>query len=896
MTDVAVRTQVDQPSEDDDPVLTSRFAVPEPPPFMVSRPRLLRKLSPGGAERLTVVTGPAGSGKTQLVASWVLRGCTADHVAWITMDDKEEDTARTFWTYLVEGLRRAGLALPSLTTPVPAATPVTRSFLVRLAAGLADSPGSVAVVLDGISALGDPQWATDLDFVARHAGPGLRLVLVGRWDPPLPMYRYRLDGTLTEIDRGDLAFTVDETTDLLNLHGITLSPPALASLMEHTEGWAAGLRLFALALRGRDDADDVVDRITGAEATIAEYFTVEVLRTLPAEVRGFLLDTSILDAFTADLAHAVTGRPDAARILADLERENAFVRPTGERSTAYRYHRLFAELLRARLARADPGRIVQLHRRAARWFADRGQVVEAVDHSGRANDWATAAETVIADLAIGTLLIEGQDGRLGSLLRGLPDDLPSPEAAIVTAALMLAEGRTDRCAAQLTRAADLVVEGRGETNDAMAFAATVVETCWAEACRDVPRVMDAASRAGHLMATVSAERLDRHPELRVLVLAATGTAQSWAGDVDAAAATLTAAAAAAGTACQAPKIACLQHLALIRAYQGRLSEAERLAHQALELADRCGMEPHRRPLTAAVTLAWVAVERYDIESAAHHCRVADPKNGGAADGLGRVAYALAKTRRLQSRGELRGAMQALRDADPAYGLRPPTWLAREAMLARARLFIMMGSPDQGLAVIRALPEPDHPDAAVVRAAAMLARDEPADAILTVTPVTDAPGVRPQVRVDAWLLLATVAVHTGDLVPARTALRRALQRAAPEGHRRIVYQVWAQLRRGLRDDHELAEEYRALAAGPAHGLPARPGPAADPNQLVIVEPLSKREMEVLGGMAEMLPTEEIAASMYVSVNTVKTHVRSILRKLCASRRNEAVRRARALGLI
>jgi LuxR family maltose regulon positive regulatory protein len=722
------------------------------------------------------------------------------------------------------------------------------------------------------------------------------------------MHRYRLDGTLTEVRSADLAFSREEAAELLDMHGINLSPPALASLMEHTEGWAAGLRLFALALRGRNDADLVVDRITGEEATIAEYFTVEVLRTLPAEVRGFLLDTSILDTFTPDLAQALSGRTDTAQILAELERENAFVRPTGERSPAYRYHRLFAELLRARLAGADPDRIPRLHRRAARWFAEHGQVVDAVTHAVRAGDWGTAAATIVAELSIGTLLIEGRTGRLGTLLRGMPEHLDHPEAAVVTAALAVADGRPDRCAAHLSRTEKIIAGDAAAPTDAMTLASVLVEVRLAEACHDPARVMRATAMAEALLATVPADRLGRHPDLRVLVLAAKGTALSWIGDVDAATAALTAAAMSAGSGCETLKIACLQHLALIRAYEGQLREAEKLAHQALDLADRCGLAPDRRPVGAAVTLAWVAVERYDIEAAAHHFRVADPrpaslKSGAGArghdpaDGPAAVAYALAKSRRLQSRGELRGAMHALRDPELTNGPPPPAWLAEETALARARLLIMMGDPDGGLAIVSGLPDPGSPGAAVVRAAALLARGEPEQAALAVFPVTEATGVRTPVAVDAWLLTATVAVQTGDSGRARTALRRALHLAAPESHRRAVYQVWAQLRRGLRDDHELAEQYRALAGGAAAAAPARARPApADPNQLVIVEPLSKREMEVLGGMAAMLPTEEIAASMYVSVNTVKTHVRSILRKLCASRRNEAVRRARAIGLI
>jgi LuxR family transcriptional regulator, maltose regulon positive regulatory protein len=893
--DCAVRVS-EELSQPDDPLLASKFAIPEPPMFMVPRPRLVGRIPSDGPERITVVTGPAGSGKTQLVASWAHQVPESERVVWISLEE-DDDTENMFWTYVLEGFRRAGLTLPSLVAP-SAVTTINHSFLVRLAAELADVRRRIVLVLDGVSCLRKPQWAGDLDFVARHAGGRLRLVLVGRWDPPLPLHRYRLAGTLAEIRRRDLRFSRQESVDLLSLHGITLSQVGLASLLEHTEGWAAGLRLFALALKGRDDADAVVGQITGTEATIAEYFTGEVLRTLPAHVRGFLLYTSILDTFTPDLAEALTGRPDAANTLAELERENAFVRSTHD-PAAYRYHRLFAELLRARLACEEPELIPQLHQRAARWFSERGQIVEAVSHAVKARDWASTAASVVANYAVGDLLIEGRTGRLGSLLRDLPDDVDCAEAALVTAALALADGEPELCAAHLARAEDLFIAHGCTGSDAMALAGLLVEVRLADACRDVSRIMQATKVAQALFARIPADRLARHPELPMLVLMAKGTAQSWAGDIEAAAETLTEAAGtgAGGTpGWELQRIGSLQHLALIRAHQGRLGAAERLATEALDLADHCGLEPDRRPVGALVALACVAVERYDIEAATRHLRAAAPRGHVPTDRLAATAYGLAKSRRLQARGERRGALQALRDVEAIDGPAAPVWLAREVTLSQARLLIMMGAPDEGLALADALPGPACADVAVVRAAAALARGDPERAALIVGPVTRAAGVRTPVGVDAWLLLATVAVQAADPGRARLALGQALRLAAPECLRRAVYQVWAQLRRGLRDDAELAELYRALAAGdaPVGQLQATSPP--DPHQLVIVDPLSKREMEVLVGMAAMLPTEEIAASMYVSVNTVKTHIRSILRKLCASRRNEAVRRARSLGLI
>jgi LuxR family maltose regulon positive regulatory protein len=901
VTDLAVATPaVTRPASpaEDDPLLASKFAVPELPRFMVSRPRLHQRLSHGVQEPLTLVTGPAGSGKTQLVASWVATGSVADEMVWITLEEGDGRPS-VFWTYVVEGLRRAGLPLsPHLIQPMPIMA-VDRSFLVRLAAELSNQPRSVVLVLDGVSSLSNRQWATDLDFVLRHAGQRLRLILVGRWDPPLPLHRYRLAGRLTEVRSEDLAFTAAESAELLALHDVSLSATALASLLQHTEGWAAGLRLSAMALQGRGEAESLVATIGGDEATIAEYFVGEVLRAQPSEVRDFLLKTSILDAFTPELAEALTGRSDARRILAALERENAFVQRVDERSRTYRYHRLFAELLRAQLACDEPEQILQLHHRAAGWFAGQGHIVEAIAHAAMAHDWAAAAAITIEEYAVGQLLLGGEADRLGASLSNLPDDVNNAESVMVAAALALADADLDRCARLLTRVEKLIVDGTWDYGNALALAGVVLETLLASAYRDAPRVLHAAQVAESLIARAPADRLEEHPELRVLVLTAKGTAQSWVGAIDAAAVTLTEAAMAATAAgCEYPRMDCLQQLALIEAYRGRLRHAGAPANQAIELADRCGWAHERRPVAAEVALAWVAMERYDVEAAWRHLRAAEPMCGPGADGLATAGFAVVKSRLLRARGELRGALLALQDAGTALGGKAgPAWLAREIVLSRARLLIASGRPDEALATVRGLGEPGSPDVAVVLAAALLASGDPERARQVATPVTEAPGAAVPASVDAWLVLATLAADSGDAGRAREALRQALRCAAPESQRRTFHEVGARLRRLLRDDEELAQEYRALAGSAARAGRSRPADVQDEHaELVIVDALSKREMEVLRQMAAMLPTEEIAASLYVSVNTVKTHVRSILRKLSASRRNEAVRRARSLGLI
>jgi LuxR family maltose regulon positive regulatory protein len=893
MSDLAVPAPLIEPATAADPFLESKFEIPERPRFMVTRPRLLHALSDRTEVPITLIVGPAGSGKTQLAASWASGSAVDAAVAWVTLEDKDQTC--TFWNYVVEALRRAGVPMTGSLPLPPSGDTVDRSFLVRLATDLSDQPRSVLLVLDGVSDLSGRQWAIDLEFVLRHASPMLRLVLVGRWDPPLPLHRYRLADRLTEVRSESLAFTSDEAAELLRLHGVDLSPAGLSSLLEHTEGWAAGLRLFAMALQDHRDADRLVNTITGNEATIAEYFVDEVLRVQPPHVRTFLLETSILDTFTPELAEAVTGRADARRLLMDLAQHNAFVQPATEYSAAYRFHRLFGELLRTQLRCEASERTEQLHRRAAAWFAAHGQTVEAVSHAVRARDFGAAARVAIDHHAIGGLVLGGTGG-LGGLFQNLPDDLEDAEVAIVAAALALADGSADRCAKQLSRAQELVIRRGWAYNQALALADLVLSVLLAAAAGDHRQVLQMCVTTELALAQAPPDELARHPELRVLVLAAKGMAESRLGAVDAAIVSLTEATTIAAPGCEGLRIHCLQHLALIEAHRGRLGHADRLANETIDLADRFRPGPADRPIIAHLALAWVAMEQYDVDAAGRHLRAADPRRYPSDDGLVTAAFALVKSRRLQARGELRGALTVLEEAEAATGgTGPPEWLTREVTVTRARLMITTGQPQEALETVHRFPQPHPPDVLVLHAAALAAVGEPQRARETILPVVGAGGLDRPILVDAWLILATLAAQLGDSDEARAALRHALRFAAPEAQRRAVQHVWAQLRRVLRDDDELIEQYRGLQGAPAN--PAREAEHAHgPGDVLVVESLSKREMEVLQGMAGMLPTEEIAASLFVSVNTVKTHVRSILRKLSASRRNEAVRRARSVGLI
>ncbi|WP_433788904.1 LuxR C-terminal-related transcriptional regulator [Actinoplanes sp. CA-252034] len=866
-------------NDSDSSLLTSKFAVPDAPPFMVVRPGLLDRVTEGVQGPVTVITGLAGSGKTQLLASWARGVAGGRPVAWITLEHGDEQLP-TFWEYLVEGLRRAGVELPPVTGGV-----ITRGFLGRLAAAVEEHPTPVVLILDGASQLPGRDWAISLEYVLSHTGR-LRVVLTGRWDPPLPLYRYRLAGQLQELRTADLAFTAAEVSRLMRLHGVELAEPELATVLEHTEGWAAGIRLCACALQRTSDTKGLVDTISGNESTIAEYFVGEVLRVQPLETQRFLLETSVLDTFTPELAAAVTNRSDAPRMLAELTRENAFVQAVGSGAGPYRYHRLFAELLRAQLSLGDPDELALLHQRAALWLAARGHLVEAVGHATLAGDWAGAARMVIEDYAVGTLVVDGGSGRLGGLFAPMPEHLEDPEPVLVRAALAYGDGDRTRAAEQFALSGKLLSLRGSGCAEGLTLAGFLMRLLLAQepGPDDVDEV---APVARTFLASVPARRMVRRPELTMLLYAAEGRARSASGQVDEAAAVLAEAVASAPPGAEAVRMSCLEHLALLEAFRGRLSRAETAARQAIDLARQCGLPRERWPATAEVALAWVALERYDIEAADRRLRAVQSMCGTGATGPAPAGFALVRARRLQTRGELRQAIGVLEASDAADS-GAPRWLTREVRLVRARLLMLAGRVDEADDLLAGFADSPEPDAVLARAALLLARGEPAAAHELARTIADASRTRVPIALDAWLMLAMLSAGRDDAAAARDSLRRALRLAAAESCRRPVNQVWGELRRLLRDDDRLAQQYRSL------GAPVRPGTAtADP---VVVEQLSKRELDVLRGMAEMLPTEEIAASMYVSVNTVKTHVRSILRKLSASRRNEAVRRARALRLL
>jgi LuxR family maltose regulon positive regulatory protein len=357
----------------------------------VARARLLASLDAGVQGSLTLLTGPAGAGKTVLLSSWVTTtAALPGPVAWVSLDAADNDPAR-FWSYLLAALRQSGAAPPggrlaSLDLPIGGPD---RGFVLGLAAA-----------------------------VLRRPPPALRLVLASRADPPLPLARLRVGGRLTEVRAAELAFTAAEAAMLLASHGLALADADLAVLRARTEGWAAGLRLAALSLQGHPDPEGFLAGFAGSSRAVADFLLEEVLGRLPPGDRAFLLHTSVVERLNGELADALTGRADGAQTLARLERANAFVVALGHDRPWYRYHQLLAELLRAQLHAGAPRLVPELHRRAAGWYQDHGLPVEATRHALAGGQWMLAAE--LLSRVWRRFVLDGELAMLGELVDQFP--------------------------------------------------------------------------------------------------------------------------------------------------------------------------------------------------------------------------------------------------------------------------------------------------------------------------------------------------------------------------------------------------------------------------------------------------------------------------------------------
>jgi LuxR family transcriptional regulator, maltose regulon positive regulatory protein len=882
------------------PLLATKLTPPQPPIQMVSRSRLFASLDAGTEQLLTLLSAPAGAGKTTLLAAWSSSSRPPGPVAWLSLDPGDNDPVR-FWSYVLEALVQSGAvpadsALGSL-APQPG---MEETILPLLVGGLAELPAPVALVLDDVQDITDATVLGGLEFLLRHAPSQLRLVLSTRVDPPLRLQRLLVSGQLAQVRSADLAFTVAEVADLLAEYdyGQRLPPDDLAALHARTEGWAAGLRLAALSLQKEPDPHRFVAEFAGDEKSVADYLVGEVLDRQPEELREFLLHTCVVEELNGDLADALTGRHDGEWTLARLERINAFLVAVGSRRSTYRYHELFATLLRYELRRQAPDLVAGLHRRAARWYAAHGLVVNAIKQALMADDWLPAAE-LMAEHGL-SLVLRGDGAILQDLMGQLPPDLvqADPELALLGAAGHMVSDDLDTATAYLRLARqreDLVRAGRRE-RFARLLAVLRAALAWQQG--DLEEALQAGHEALALQARTGAGGAD-DDELAI-TFSCVGAAELWAGDMDLAEVHLwEGRALALRTGLDSLQLACMSQLAVLSAMQGALGQAARLGASAVELAAQRGWSASPQAAGGYFALAWVHYYRDDLVEAGHCLDQATAASRVHPQPIA-LAVAILQARLQRARGDLAGSLATVASTrGDLAAWRAPAQLWRWLTLTEVELRSAAGQAQSAHALVEGRREdgPLRVEEAVVLAHLQLAEGDPASAVETLAVCLDgtAPGGFPMMPVEAWLLDALASDGLSDRDRAAASLERALTLAEQGGFRRSFLDAGAPVRSLLaRYRHRVPTSWSYLdELLQASAELARATTASPP---VLIEQLTERERAVLRYLPSLMTYEEIASDLYVSLNTVKSHAHGIFRKLGVTGRRQAVRSARELRLL
>jgi len=926
------------------PLLRTKLYVPPVRPDLAHRPRLLHRLDEGLrlGHGLTLLSAPAGFGKTTLLSEWV--AACGRPVAWVSLDKGDNDPAR-FWAYFIAALQtiEANIgegALGVLLSPQP---PPIEPLLTGLINEIAEVPHPFALFLDDFHVISAPQLNDAFTFLLDNLPPQMQVILSGRADPPWPLARYRARGEMTELRADDLRFTPQEATTFLNqVMKLDLSPGDVAALEERTEGWIAGLQMAALSMRGRKDVSGFIKAFSGTHRFILDYLVEEVLDRQSSDIQEFLLRTSILERMTGPLCDAVTGGTDSQMLLTQLEQANLFLSPLDDERRWYRYHRLFADLLHSRLEHTQPGHVSALHRLASEWYESASFVEEAVTHAFAGQDLERAASLVEQNAM--RMIIDGKHPTVSRWLELLPADLVwarpwlcvyhawtqywtglrelvedclenAEQALAGTPNRFESEKRSTKVPVPaetegpaLSPSASLgmnSVEGRH-----MAGYIAALRACSALTDEDIPRVFEMAQRA--------VELLPEGDYMQGLVGIALGNAHGSQGDVVAAQrAYAEASASAQKRGYRTLSVSATCYLGMAQAKQARLHEALATYRQALELA----IGPGGRQLLVGglplVKLGDLSREWNDLATASRELTkgVQACAQWGQPDFLADGYVALARLQLAQ--GDLAGARETLQEA---------THLARRSKVdvfvlcwldeCRLRLWLSEGNlaaamrwaKTSGLTVDDELIY--HHDLHHINLARVLVAQgmrqpsgnylhEALDLLARLLAAAEKSGwIHEEIKI---LILQALALDAGgDTEEAIATLTRALMLAEQGGYVRVFVDEGAPMHKLLHQAaaEGIAPEYvsKLLAAcdvSESGSVGERfPRTRIQP----LIEPLSERELEVLRLLATGLSTSGIAQELFVAVSTLRSHAKSIYSKLNVHSRHEAVARAKELNLL
>jgi len=885
------------------PVLATKLFVPPPRSHAVFRRRLIEKLDDGLASghKLTLISAPAGFGKTTVLSEWVKARRRADpdlRVAWVSLDESDNDPVR-FLTYLVAAFAAANDESGPVSGDLGGTAESTLTSLVNDAAA---SPGRSLLVLDDFQLIEGASVRDAVAFLLDHAPPSLHLAIASRSDPLLPVARLRARNELTELRAADLRFTSDEAAQFLTeATGVVLSPEDVSALEARTEGWIAGLQLAALSLRERPAPSEFVSAFTGSNRFVIDYLIEEVLDRVSVHVREFLSQTAILERLAGPLCDAVTGDADGAEMLATLERANLFIVPLDDQRQWYRYHHLFADVLKVRLLAQGIARVNALHSRASGWFERHGSPEEAVRHALAGADFPRAARLI--ESTIPSVRKSRQDATLLGWLAQLPRSaiearpvlrVFSAWASLVAGDLAAVEPQLAAAEAQLAsaRAGGAHESEPGEELDSLPVTIALYRGALAMAAGDPTAIGTHAQHA--LDVAASDDYLGRGAAAGMLGLAA------WArGDLEAGTTAFRESATnlrQAGNLLDALSTTMVVGDMLLAL--GRLSEAQSGYELSIHEADG---NPPAADLHAG--FSEVLRLRNELEAAQQHLAAADALGAGSFSHEHRYRWAVGMAGLAQSHGDLDAALDYLATADTQYrhgffpdvrpisGLRARIWIT-QGRLSDARRWIT----EQGLSSsdeLGYLTEFGHITLARLLIAELT--DESVDeavALLSRLALAADSAARLGSLIEI-LMLQALALHAERrTAPALMSLDRALTSAEPEGHVRVFLDEGAPMLRVLREAAGAGirpDFVRTLSRSLRNsGEIAAVTPLPDP--------LSERELSVVRLLGTQLTGPQIARELHVSVNTMRTHTKHIFVKLDVNDRAAAVRRAEALGII
>ena len=867
-------------------------------PRLIQRRELLASLDRATAAKVTLISAPAGGGKTSLLRAWA-DGPGLPYRLAIVQVRRDQQDAQQFWLAVLSAIRAAS-GTPGEGEQL-AATPDFNEAAIgeRVLSELAEHRDRTFLVIDDLHELTSPEALTQLTRLLEKLPQHVHAILATRRDLPLRLHKLRLAGELAEIRAADLRFTESETRQFLETSGIALSETGVAKLHQRTEGWAAGLRLAAISLASSPDPERFVAEFSGSSRTVAEYLLAEMLECQPAEIQQLLLRTSLLDRVNGELADLLTGRPGSEGILLGLEDANAFVLSLDPARTWFRYHHLFAELLRLELRRRVPEELPVLHRLAAKWLLEHGEIVDAIRHTQAAGDWSDAAR-LLADHSFG-MTLDGQVQTIGSLLRAFPPGAVTegPELPLARATSDLALGHLDEAAAYLTVAETAIAATPPERKHVLEVATAALRLSLARKRGHLAGVVDQVRFLASPVGGQSDEDIALDSDLRAVALMNLGIVEAWSlGNQDSERHLQEGADLARQIGRPYLEVACLSELAFASKIEP-FATTQRRCREAIALAEQhgWGAEPVIAP--ALVNLAGVLIWVGEFDEGDRWLRRAARALETDSGPLIRLLLHMGtgdlfsgRRRQREALAEYSAAERLQAQLEGSHALMPQLTSFRLATQAR------LGQLSEARASLAALDAELACSGEIgnARAAICLAEGNPAAALAAVQDVLDgiAPAIGYVTVVEAHLLAALAHRELGDQRAAFAAAECAL--ALAEADRLVLpFAMTASLELlEAMPRHETA--HAALLADILDVMHGSPIPLGNESLPAEIEQLSPSELRVLRFLPTNLSRPEIASELSVSVNTVNTHIRSIYAKLQAQDRSSAVQRARKMRLL